>query len=439
MRYSEGHFKQLRDRWNDPFVDPDTEEKTTFGAFLRKRLKRIEKPLIKEIGRVDGDLQWGKMRMVYPAAWENVAEEIFRNTLERIEKGGLRYRDEVPGGDIDLRGAPLAGVYFKGAWFYRANLDGANCKGAHFEGALCEQANFSGANCRGARFSGTYCPRACFDNAICMFTRFEGAALVGAGFDKAMCDYASFDSADMRFANFVRSRCLRARFIGANCKDARFERAYCERALFDNAYCENAHFTGANFDYTSFSASQKIKDDNRIRTKRTYLGGVIFTKATFIGVDITQVDWSKNPRMKRYIEQQQFVKAIRDGANNPFKKVLFWLWEATSNCGQSFFRWMAFSALIIIFFAGIFTVLDYSNILGCDVFDIEDSIRDCPVYTPRWAAYIYFSIVTFSTLGFGDVIPTNWITMIAVAIEVIFGYIMLGGLITFLANWLGRK
>jgi len=45
----------------------------------------------------------------------------------------------------------------------------------------------------------------------------------------------------------------------------------------------------------------------------------------------------------------------------------------------------------------------------------------------------YFSMVTFSTLGFGDVTPCNWVGELAVMAEVFLGYVLLGGLITILA------
>ena len=52
---------------------------------------------------------------------------------------------------------------------------------------------------------------------------------------------------------------------------------------------------------------------------------------------------------------------------------------------------------------------------------------------------IYFSIVTFTTLGFGDVVAANTSARILVTLEVMFGYIMLGGLISIFANKLASR
>ena len=61
---------------------------------------------------------------------------------------------------------------------------------------------------------------------------------------------------------------------------------------------------------------------------------------------------------------------------------------------------------------------------------------DAPVFTS-----FYYSIVTFTTLGFGDVTPKPdavWM-QVAVTLEVIIGYLMLGGLISILAAKLARR
>jgi hypothetical protein len=51
----------------------------------------------------------------------------------------------------------------------------------------------------------------------------------------------------------------------------------------------------------------------------------------------------------------------------------------------------------------------------------------------------YYTVVTFTTLGFGDIIPESSTAAICVTVEVILGYIMLGGLITIFASKPGRR
>ena len=51
----------------------------------------------------------------------------------------------------------------------------------------------------------------------------------------------------------------------------------------------------------------------------------------------------------------------------------------------------------------------------------------------------YYSVVTFTTLGFGDVKPQTEVATIVVLIEVILGYVMLGGLVSIFANKVARR
>ena len=60
-----------------------------------------------------------------------------------------------------------------------------------------------------------------------------------------------------------------------------------------------------------------------------------------------------------------------------------------------------------------------------------------PHYSP-WFAPFYFSVVTFTTLGFGDCAPANIPAQLVVMTEVIFGYVMLGVLLALISLYLRR-
>ena len=55
-----------------------------------------------------------------------------------------------------------------------------------------------------------------------------------------------------------------------------------------------------------------------------------------------------------------------------------------------------------------------------------------------WFTPYYYSIVTFTTLGFGDVVPVDIVGEFVVTFEVILGYLMLGGLISHLRGKIGQ-
>jgi len=49
------------------------------------------------------------------------------------------------------------------------------------------------------------------------------------------------------------------------------------------------------------------------------------------------------------------------------------------------------------------------------------------------------SAVTFTTLGFGDIVPKTEAAAIWVMLEMAIGYVMLGGLISIFSNKLARR
>ena len=58
---------------------------------------------------------------------------------------------------------------------------------------------------------------------------------------------------------------------------------------------------------------------------------------------------------------------------------------------------------------------------------------------PTKISPLYFSVVTLTTLGFGDAVPQTIGGQIVVMLEVSTGYIMLGGLLSIFSNKLARR
>jgi len=176
------------------------------------------------------------------------------------------------------------------------------------------------------------------------------------------------------------------------------------------------------------------------------IGKIRLPKATFTDVSsintTTVMDASSNPRLKRYIDDEQWIESWR---RNPkgrwwsgwwregkwWREPVFWIWEGTSHCGRSIGLWASWS----IFFACIFAVI--YRAFGCD--SIAFNVDKLAGKQPDFWAYLYHSIVTFTTLGFGDIVPLTNRARLAVGAEVVLGYVMLGGLISIFANKFARR
>ena len=55
------------------------------------------------------------------------------------------------------------------------------------------------------------------------------------------------------------------------------------------------------------------------------------------------------------------------------------------------------------------------------------------------AGAIYYSLVTFTTLGFGYVRAKTLLGATVIGVEVVLGYVMLAGLISIFVNKLARR
>jgi len=120
---------------------------------------------------------------------------------------------------------------------------------------------------------------------------------------------------------------------------------------------------------------------------------------------------------------------------------LFFFWWISADCGRSIFRWAFWSMIFAVFFGLIYSNITVPGWLPDLIQNFLLNINPKLTFTspPNVFTPFYYSIVTFTTLGFGDVTPTNFWGEFWVTLEVILGYVMLGGLISIFANKIARR
>ena len=101
---------------------------------------------------------------------------------------------------------------------------------------------------------------------------------------------------------------------------------------------------------------------------------------------------------------------------------IYKLWWLTSNCGRSFLRWGLCTLTITVMFA----------IVYCFVH--VDFGPNATALSP-----LYFSVVTVTTLGYGDILPVSMAAQIACMAQVVIGYVMLGGALSIFAQKMARR
>ncbi len=132
-----------------------------------------------------------------------------------------------------------------------------------------------------------------------------------------------------------------------------------------------------------------------------------------------------------YLQQQDArMKTFRN--KNYLKFFTYKIWKISCLYGTSLTRWLLFSILIITLFGCVFSNIPcpifFPAFIKNFLYNIHPQIKIASInnlFSP-----FYYSIVTFTTLGYGDITPGNIAAQIFSVLEVFIGYIMLGGLLT---------
>lgn len=255
----------------------------------------------------------------------------------------------------------------------------------------------------------------------------KGADLTSVDFSGSMLVGADFSLSNLYGANL--SNCV---MLGANFQGAHLGEANLSRSNLNGADLRNAILSLANFEYSSIFSVKY----NRWGTYRGIrLGGCngsqMFVRFAYDQSYIEELrgQIAARPRIEANDKLHgirqciNYVKTLPTAKNNKFW-FIYIPWLGSSDCGRSFFLWLLWSLLIALAFGAIYAV--YPDLICAE--------RDLTAFTPY-----YFSIVTFTTLGFGDVLPNGIEGEIILTFEVVLGYIMLGGLISIFSTKVARR
>ena len=313
-----------------------------------------------------------------------------------------------PAGPVDLRQAMLAGMNLSGANLAGADLQGADLQGADLSGARLFKANLSGANLSGANLE-----RA----------ELSGADLTEANLEAARMENAGLGMAVLRNAKLFRANMRSTTLSQADLTGADLRCAGLESARILEARLEGADFTGADLreaDLSKCVVRKALFVDADLRDAKVS-GLSEYEKANWVGADMRGVDFSGAYLLRRFAMDQNYIKEFRESSR--LAGYVYYLWWISSDCGRSISRWLALVGLIALLFAGLYELVDisYGN------------------HEPSWFLPIYYSLVTMTTLGYGDIVPVSVPAQMIAMLQVLIGYIMLGGLLSIFSNKLARR
>lgn len=320
-------------------------------------------------------------------------KKISTEVIESIRSGAVPEEERA----TLLVGADLSGV----------NLSGSNLSHFNLTGALLFKADLSGCEFFETNLSGVDATGANFDQSNMTEAKLVRTGLGYASFNKTTLFTANLSGATLTGANFVDADLRMAKLTNARLRETVLKNTDLTGALVNGADLCDADVTGAEFRDTNLKNS-------RLRGIKGY------EEARWIGVDIREINFAGAYRVRRVIVDQNYLDEFRH--QDSLHEVLYYIWWFTSDCGRSLGRWALLIAAQILLFAGIYSFLEF----------------DYGPYLTRFST-IYFSVVTMTTLGFGDVVPKSMVAQVVVSIQVLSGYIMLGGLLSILTNKLARR
>jgi hypothetical protein len=93
---------------------------------------------------------------------------------------------------------------------------------------------------------------------------------------------------------------------------------------------------------------------------------------------------------------------------------------------------------VSIVVTNVFALIYMGATLNMSMHHVEDGHLVSVIARPDFGRALYFSISTLMTLGLGDEVAVDGFGRTVTCVEVVLGYLMLGGLLSILANKLAR-
>jgi len=314
----------------------------------------------------------------------------------------------------DLRGFDLSGVNLDKANLSGCLLDRANLSSAHLKNSNLSHASLDFADLSHARLDSANLAFAHLENAVFLFASLKRADLRGAFLKKA-----AIEDAVLRNANLSHAHLEEAILAFSDCSNVDFVNAFLNGANLCGVSLEKANVSSIKYDHSILWATLKKAHFNPLKIWKRRTDILLDTTLRCKGVHAACYG---SQRFATFLKGQDFLEELLETRKGRIICAIWWLF---ADCGRSFLRWGFWSSVIIFLFGMIYWLLGVGNF---------------HLTTLRYnmGSMMYFSVVTFSTLGFGDVIPRTPIALFLTGLEVFTGYFMMGGLISIFSTKLAR-
>ncbi|MBI3092418.1 MAG: pentapeptide repeat-containing protein [Candidatus Tectomicrobia bacterium] len=405
--------------------------------------------------------------------------------LEKLNQGVKKWNKwrEEDSQNPDLSSTDLTGLDLRGANFDRANLRKANLSDAKLEDASFDHANlcsailskldlrrtrfhltaFDGAELNEVQLGSADLTGSSLQGASLFLAHLFGARLIGVNFSKAKMRCADLREAKLSYASFLGADLTLANLFNADLTDANLEGANLHQAELIQTNLTRANISSAILSGSTFFADiteVNFNGKTRLRGLRLYGQPTLdhhpsFKRHLYDEIFLGQrereiLSWLSTNR-RTNLEAGKGIRKLCLASKYAFfqprwgiRSLLHFLWGVTSDYGRNFKRWCATEAVIALIFGFLYSNLGFTHWFERWP-DLQSWLREvgdpCIVIqsAKTWFTPWYFSVVTFTTLGFGDIRPCNLSGQLFVTLEVVIGYLMLGGMVSIFANKFARR
>lgn len=233
------------------------------------------------------------------------------------------------------------------------------------------------------------------------------------------------EGADLKRGNLEGADLRWAHLGGANFLEAHIEGACLFGAHLEGAHISLAYLEGTNFRFAQIDAETVIAECNFDKN----------TDFTGVGLDSARMGPNLKEALKNIIRRKQWMKWFNSGAwwQRFFKhttvRPFWWITDYGSSTPRIIYTFILLAIAFGLVYYGFETHPQLDGIIA----NLRvEKMTDVHVF----ARSMYFSIVTMTTLGFGDMHAIKTSTLWALfgyfflTLQVIIGYVLLGALIT---------
>jgi uncharacterized protein YjbI with pentapeptide repeats len=286
-------------------------------------------------------------------------------------------------GEHNSAGRSMENFYLKGLNAPSINLLHANLKGANLSNSYLPGANFSDADLSGADLIGANLVKSDFVGTDCMNASFMMADLSGSRLWHTDMTGADLAEANLSKADFLNAGLYQTNLYHAHLKEARF--------------LTRESFKGPGNKEGVDEKGHKTARESYANLKQYFINNARYN-------DVSWASYNENRmELRRLLKERRFAF------------MPFFIMGLLCGWGERPLRATISAISIIVIYAVLFFVLNA----------IKPTFSD--TYIPSFFDHLYYSIITFTTVGYGDFLPkVNMTYKLLAGSEAFIGIFMMG-------------